>query len=292
MKYLVCHLLLNIHLERLNLDKLGLVLTLIVCTLLQGTESLAKEIKTEGQIAARPQARTQGVVYGQFRSQYGVIRWISEQMPLKVYVAHGQTLDAILDEEAGAPICNVDNLAHWPDVVANLLQDPEGISKLPIAQGYSEEHYQAVTAGISAWKPFEKEGLFSFAFTDDPSEADIYVFFVNHFVNKIGFGLTSNDIRGYTAKRSFPLKAVLSGQQVDFRPVVIQMRVTGAMGQPQTFKWVQAGAAHEFGHALGIEGHSPNPGDLMNINYGYQVISPNDAATIRYLYHVTPDLIP
>jgi predicted Zn-dependent protease len=55
---------------------------------------------------------------------------------------------------------------------------------------------------------------------------------------------------------------------------------------------MRASAAHEFGHALGIEGHSTNPNDLMSIYYGHGVVSANDAATIRYLYHLTPDLIP
>ncbi|MBK9769440.1 MAG: matrixin family metalloprotease [Candidatus Obscuribacter sp.] len=60
---------------------------------------------------------------------------------------------------------------------------------------------------------------------------------------------------------------------------------------PWTLGRMKAAATHEFGHALGIEGHSTNPQDLMSMYYGRGVISPNDAATLRYLYCLQPDLI-
>ena len=109
--------------------------------------------------------------------------------------------------------------------------------------------------------------------------------------------LFQNDIRGYTAKRSFPYAAVQAaiqaGKPVDFfRPVLCLLRTTDSANNPMSLDRMRASAAHEFGHALGIEGHSTNPGDLMSIYYGHGVVSANDAATIRYLYHLRPDLIP
>ena len=70
------------------------------------------------------------------------------------------------------------------------------------------------------------------------------------------------------------------------------MRTGSQSGEPIPYDHMKASAAHEFGHALGIEGHSSNPQDLMSIYYGRGVVSPNDAATIRYLYHQAPDLVP
>ncbi len=70
------------------------------------------------------------------------------------------------------------------------------------------------------------------------------------------------------------------------------LRTTEGNGVPMAFLKMRASAAHEFGHALGIEGHSRNPADLMSLYYGNGTVSPSDAATIRYLYHLTPDLIP
>lgn len=232
------------------------------------------------------------IVYPQYRSAYGVIRWIKEQMPLKVYVSRGQSIDGIIDEQLGAPVANVNNLNRWPDLVASILGNQEQLQTLPLAQGYTADQYQAAVQGINSWKAFEKEGLFSFVLTDDPMEADIYVFWCHHFVDKMGLALFAGDIRGYTSKTSFPYKAVMSGARVDFKPVVIVLRTTEANGISMPFGKMKASAAHEFGHALGIDQHSNYPTDLMSIYYGNGVISPNDAATIRYLYHLPPDLIP
>ncbi len=233
-----------------------------------------------------------GSVYPQFRSCSGVIHWLPEQMPLKVYVAQGKTVEKILDPSSGVSAFNVDNLDHWTDLMADILENPETIAQLPIAEGYLPEHYQAALAGISSWKAFEKEGLFSFVFTDDPADADIYVFWVSHFIDKLGWGLYAKDIRGLTAKRAFSYAAIQAGKQPEFKPVISLLRTTTEMGEAVPFDQMRARAAHEFGHALGIEGHSGNPQDLMSVYYGRGVISPNDAATVRYLYHSPPDLVP
>lgn len=242
---------------------------------------------------ARPAARGGGggVVYPEFRSNYGTIRWIADQMPVKVYIAPGLTLDSIIDPQLGAPMTNVDGRDRWPDLVADVVSNPQQFQSLQVAQGYAPEHFQAAVQGINSWKAFEKDGI-KFQIVQDPAEADIHVFWTNHFVNKLGLGLFQNDIRGYTAKRSFPYKAIMSGGQAQFKPVVTLLRTTEANGVTMPFGKMKASAAHEFGHALGIEGHSPYASDLMSVYYGRGAISTNDAATIRYLYRCTPDLIP
>ncbi len=238
---------------------------------------------------ARP---AQAGVYPEYRSRFGTIHWVRDQMPLKVYISPGLTLDSMIDPNLGVPIANTDNLAAWPNLVANVVSNPEQFQALKRAEGYVDGHYQAVLEGVLSWKQFEREGLFSYELTQDPGEADIYVFFTNHFVTKSGMALFAQDIRGYTSKTNFPYKAILAGGQADFKPAVIVLRTTDGQGQPMSLGRLKAGATHEFGHALGIEGHSTNPQDLMSAYYGRGVISPNDAATIRHLYRLTPDLIP
>src|SRR4029453_10440102 len=76
------------------------------------------------------------IVYPEFRSSYGSIRWIKEQMPLKVFVSRGLSLEGIIDEEMGVPAINVNNLSKWPDVVAEVVQNPDSVAELPVAQGF------------------------------------------------------------------------------------------------------------------------------------------------------------
>lgn len=246
----------------------------------------------QAQYRKAPAKPAQSGVYPEYRSRFGTIRWVRDQMPLKVYISPGLTLDSLIDPSLGVPIANTDNLPAWPNLVANVLSNPEQFQALKRADGYVDGHYQAALEGVLSWKPFEREGLFSYELTQDPGDADIYVFFTNHFVGKSGMALFAQDIRGYTSKTNFPYKAILAGGQADFKPAVIVLRTTDGQGQPMSLGKLKAAATHEFGHALGIEGHSTNPVDLMSAYYGRGVISPNDAATIRHLYRLTPDLIP
>lgn len=241
--------------------------------------------------AAAPHASA-AAPYPEFRAPGGqTVHWLAEQMPLKVYVSHGLSLDSVVDPQLGAPMTNVDNKERWPDLVADIVQNPQTMQSLTVAEGFVPAHFDAAVQGISSWKAFQRDGI-SFTFTDDPSDADIYVFWTKQFVNKLGLALFENDIRGYTAKRSFPLSAIQQGKHIEFRPVVTLLRTTDSAGNPMPLGWMKASATHEFGHALGIEQHSRNPNDLMSVYYGHGVISANDAATIRYLYRIRPDFVP
>src|ERR1700690_589932 len=71
---------------------------LFVCNLENGAIASSPGHKTTHVV----QNQNAGVVYPQFRSPSGnVIRWLPEQMPLKVYVAHGQTMERIIDPNMG-----------------------------------------------------------------------------------------------------------------------------------------------------------------------------------------------
>ncbi len=274
------------------------VIAVLAATCLGALPGPASAARAQGRPAAprhtpaAGSARAAGAVYPEFRRADGTTnRWLSDQMPLKVYVSHGLAIDGFIDEQLGAPIANTSNVAAWPDLAASILSTPGQFKSLPVAQGYTEEQYAAAVQGISMWKPLEREGLFSYVLTSDP-DADIYVFWVHHFVDRSGMALFAGDIRGYTSMTVFPYRQVMAGGKADFKPVVIMLRTTESNGVPMPAPKMRASAAHEFGHALGIANHSRNPVDLMSIYYGYGVVSPNDAATMRYLYHLVPDYIP
>ena len=282
---------------RLLLGMLALLLILGLVTAAQAANKAAPHKAAAGAGAGAP--------YPQCRyANSKIVRWISQEMPLRVYIAHGTSLDdAGADPSTGAPLNNSDNTAGWPDLVYSLIKSPDGLSKLHVADGYSEPMWQAVAQGVNQWKRFQNDGLLSFELTDDPQDANVYIFWTNHFVGKTGMALFSNDIRGYTAKHLLPYATVInalnSGNNAlvenSLRPVVVQLATTeniAAAPVPISLTKLQASAAHEMGHVLGIDGHSLNRGDLMSVYYGNGQISPNDAATIRYIYHNNPDLIP
>src|SRR5262245_16009228 len=93
-------------------------------------------------------------VYPEFRSSYGSIRWLKEQMPLKVFVSRGLSLEGIIDEEMGVPAINVNNLSKWPDILADVAQNPDSMAEMPVAQAFAPEHFQAALQGINMWKRF------------------------------------------------------------------------------------------------------------------------------------------
>lgn len=249
--------------------------------------------------AAAPAASA--AVYAQYRMPDGKsARWIAEQMPVRVWMSHGLSLDSIIDPVTGAPVTNTANTKGWPDAVMSVVQDRDQLTSLPTAQLFSEQQYQAALQGINSWKFLQGEGLCSYEMVENPEDADIYVFWTNHFVNKLGLALFENDIRGYTAKYLLPTSVVLQAiarndlelVRRSRKPVVILLRTAESDGTPIALGKMKASAAHEFGHALGIDGHSPFAGDLMSVYYGRGVVSANDAATIRYLYRHQPDLMP
>lgn len=291
------------HAEREQmLPKLIKVVALMLClvTLLPTMANAAK--KQGGGSGARPA----GGVYPQFRSPFGVVRWVPEQMPIKVMITHGLTISDWRNPELpemvndyGGPIASMDGLAQWPKLVKDIVQN-ERFGKLRVADNYNEDMWRAAVQGVNQWKAFEKEGLFRFELTDNPDDANVFIFWTPHFTNKMGMGITQNDTKGCTSKDIFPYKViqqVLAGQispdRVDFKPVVVQLvTCERPFGPPIPLGKLVSASAHEMGHVLGIDGHSTNPVDLMCLNYGRGVVSANDAATIRFLYRSRPDVVP
>jgi hypothetical protein len=209
---------------------------------------------------------------GEKQLEMKTVRWENRHMPLRVWISPGGKLP----EE---PFSQVQ--AHRPQEVLNMLMSGQDLAALPQCPGFSPEMVQSAANGIEQWRPFQNEGLFSFQFVDDPSQAQIMVFWVDRFIDSEQPGGSS--VHGNTVATLFDADLVHTTEARDRRPVqgapvIIELKVNG-----ETDK-LQADAAHEFGHALGIKEHSPYRQDIMFVNRQVMFLSPSDKATIRWLY--------
>ena len=69
--------------------------------------------------------------------------------------------------------------------------------------------------------------------------------------------------------------------------VLLQIAVDNPQAPPpffQTEKHLKRVSAHEMGHALGIDGHSPDPSDIMGVDDQTTRVSKGDIATLREAY--------
>lgn len=210
-----------------------------------------------------------------------IVRWESRFMPLKVYVSPGKKLP----EE---PI-SVINAQRPQEVLSLLKANPNALSALPTCPGWSPELNSAAIQGIEQWKQFQNEGLFSFEFVDDPTIANIFLFWAERFTGDEGVGGVStggNTVAVLYDANEVRTREASIGQPLQGTPVIIELQV-----MQDSYERLQARAAHEFGHALGIKAHSPYNQDLMCVNGIAKLLSNSDKATIRWLYRQKPQYV-
>lgn len=202
-----------------------------------------------------------------------LVRWDTHRFPLRIWISEGKKLPDVPFE-----VLQQDRVPR----VVQLLKDPRALDELPTATSWKPDMNDAVANGFEQWRELAKEGVISFGFVDNPAQADIMVFFVDNFPGAAGPGGT--DVHANTCGQVFTAaqvqqKAVLGQPTV---PIVIEFKAQ------EEFARLQADAAHEFGHALGIKAHSPYRDDIMYVNRIVDSISPADKATLRALYRHTP----
>lgn len=202
-----------------------------------------------------------------------LVRWDTRRFPLKVWISEGKKLpdvpfDIAQQERVGR--------------VQNMLRYPKSFDDLPECPGWKPEMNDAVAEGFEVWRPMEKEGVVKFGFVDTPDQADVVVFFTDKFEGAAGPGGT--DVHALTMGQVFtPQQVRMKAERGEPTvPVVMELKVCDDYGK------LQANAAHEFGHALGIKAHSPYREDLMYVNRVVELPSAADKATLRALYKSTP----
>lgn len=161
-----------------------------------------------------------------------------------------------------------------PNYIGDLVNGAASWASLPVKvsfvqdANYTQERQAAATAGFDEWVS-ASNGVISYQLVPDASSTGTTVRFDPTQANSV----TSTTILGSTI-----ISATMSvGVQT---PGDSQSQIADAD--------LQVGAAHEMGHALGIEGHSKQLGDLMYFEHIVGVptfVDQRDLNTIKTIYY-------
>lgn len=158
-------------------------------------------------------------------------RWKKSEMPVNVYITNGLQLPP----RTGGPNLNSGGAAQLTTMVNN----PQFYAGLARAQGYDPRYSTYVAQGFNRWSFMSNHGL-TFKVVNNPAAADIVVFW---WYNAGTPGLTLN---------------------ARTRKVIMQFDTAGLAADAEVATKLSDLSAHEFGHALGVLGHSEKGGDLMS----------------------------
>ena len=162
-------------------------------------------------------------------------------------------------------------LVHWPvekmPLRVHLPRPPKGLFPEPDAI------YDSVREGVTDWSDVAAPGVPRFAFVDVAGDADIDVSWESKPTGAwyVAYCQPSLDLM---ARRFVgPAHVLVTGRWQDGRLADIHD--------------VYAVVLHEMGHALGLLGHSPDPGDIMYPSVPGQAVaglSTRDRNTLRLVY--------
>lgn len=137
-------------------------------------------------------------------------------------------------------------LFKWSRSIIRVFFRDDGVTTNSAGQTFSLK--ETAIAGFRAWEPV-LQGIITLEVVSRESDADVVV----HFEQLPSIPVTNETI-GVTETR-VNSRDLIVGANIQFN---IWSRMSA--GNIQSF---QETATHEFGHALGINGHSSNPADVM-----------------------------
>ena len=155
-------------------------------------------------------------------------------------------------------------------------------------------YHAMIQSTFQAWQsalaPLQRLSL---EWSSSPEEADIVI----RFVDKIPLPMQrdAQNRRGYIAGLSTPLQYDATHKSLD--KVSIQLALLNSEGIPQSTSVLKRVMLHEWGHALGLWGHSANAYDVMAANYYKQVqsdslqLNQGDVKTLQALYGDSSSLV-
>ncbi len=147
--------------------------------------------------------------------------------------------------------------------------------------GYHPDYRQIMIDAFGAWVKASDNRL-SYKIVNSPQQANIACYWFS----KPSGEMTANEL-GLT-KSSFIQST--TGPNLMISAQVFIVTIDKQHGRPLPPSVMKSVCLHEFGHTLGINGHSPHKGDVMYASVSPYLIptslSERDCETIQRLYHV------
>lgn len=210
------------------------------------------------------------------RDPLGILRWDTKKYPIKIWVSNG----LVLPKGYIGPQLTGDNVHDlYPMLSTNSFY-----ARLATVEHYVPTYRDVVKQGINDWNFLCAEGLVKFEIVEDPTIADVLIFWCP----ESGAGSVGRTY--YPDLRYEGCRAIIHIETE-------YMRIWGARATME----LRHTAAHEFGHVLGITIHSHDVDDLMHdagktISWEeskqYSAASPitrNDYVTLRAIYQLPAD---
>jgi len=158
------------------------------------------------------------------------------------------------------------------------------IAKSVEVEGYQDFYYAEVKRAVNEWVNSVDGDILSCKLVEDPTEANIQVYFVSEIFKQTGktyvAGLATPHVKGHIL------------QYYDIKLATQRPPDNRTFTKNEIYQTI----LHEFGHALGIRGHSSDKNDIMysavesNPQDTPKKLSQRDINTLTLLYTLDPDI--
>jgi hypothetical protein len=161
---------------------------------------------------------------------------------------------------------------------------------LPLRVWAEDSHglRELTETALARWDDALRNETFEATLVDDSSDAHIIV----RFRQTAG---EFNVLRLQAQARACRGEALIdipAGNETVLIPIQISVFTGLDREDPDVQRCLDVTTTHEIGHAIGIFGHSPEPGDVMHDDPTAAVPTHRDVATVRTLYRGPSDLEP